>query len=97
MLQKDNLKFGLVLGFLAPVLGFATYFLVKFRLFTVKEFFEVLMMQKSLISGIISICLLADAIVFTIYINRQKDKTAAGIFIATCLYALVALGFKWFA
>ncbi len=97
MLQKDNLKFGLVLGFLAPVLGFTTYYLAKFRLFTVKEFFEVLMMQKSLISGIISICLLADAIVFTIYINRQKDKTAAGIFIATCLYALVALGFKWFA
>lgn len=96
MLQKDNLTFGIILGFLAPVLGFVVYYLLKFRLFTVKEFWEVLMMQKSLLSGIISICLMADAVVFTIYINKQKDKTAAGIFIATCTYAIVALIFKWF-
>lgn len=96
MLKKDNLKLGLVLGFIAPVFGFTAYYLLKFRLFTVKEFWEVLMMQKSLLSGIISIALLADAIIFTLYINKQKDKTAAGIFIATCTYAIVALIFKWF-
>ncbi len=97
MFQKDDLKLGLILGFIAPVFGFTIYYLLKFRLFTIKEFWEVLMMQKSLLSGIISICLLADAVIFTIYINKQKDKTAAGIFIATCTYAIVALFFKWFA
>jgi tryptophan-rich sensory protein len=51
--------------------------------------------QKSLMSGIISISLIANAVVFTIYINKQIDKTARGIFIATCIYALVALGVKW--
>ena len=96
MLQRDNLKLGLVLGFIAPVFGFTAYYLFKFRRFTVNEFWEVLMMQKSLLSGIISIALLADAILFTLYINKQKDKTAAGIFIATCTYAIVALFFKWF-
>ncbi len=96
MLQKDNLVFGLILGFLAPVIGFVAYYFIKFRLFKFREFVEVLMMQKSLISGIISISLLADAILFTIYINKQKDKTSAGIFIATCTYAIVALVFKWF-
>jgi hypothetical protein len=97
MLTKDNLKLGLVIGFLAPFLGFIMYYLLRFRLFTVKEFFQVLMMQKSLLSGIISLALIVNVIVFTIYINKHKDKTATGIFIATCLYALVALGFKWFA
>lgn len=96
MLQKDNLIFGLISGFLAPILGFAAYYLIKFRLFTLKEFFEILIMQKSLISGIISICLFSDAIVFTLYINKHKDKTATGIFIATCIYAIIALAFKWF-
>ena len=96
ILKKDNLKLGLVLGFLAPVIGFTTYYLLRFRLFTVKEFFQVLMMQKSLLSGIISISLIANAVVFTLYINQEKDKTAKGIFIATCIYALVALGLKWF-
>lgn len=96
MLKKDNLKLGLVLGFIAPVVGLFGYYLLKFRLFSLKEFFEVLMMQKSLLTGIISIALIANAIVFTIYINQQKDKTAKGVFIATCIYALASLSLKWF-
>ncbi len=97
MLKKDNWKLGLIIGFLSPFLGFFIYYLMRFRLFTLKEFWEVLMMQKSLLSGIISLALLVNVIMFTIFINKHRDKTATGIFIATCIYALVALGFKWFA
>jgi formate/nitrite transporter FocA (FNT family) len=95
-MKKDNLKLGLLLGFLAPVIGIFGYYLWKFRLFTLNEFFQVLNMQKSLLSGIISIALIANAILFTLYINEHKDQTAKGIFIATCIYALITLGFKWF-
>ncbi|MCW3088539.1 MAG: hypothetical protein JWQ78_1925 [Sediminibacterium sp.] len=95
MLKRDNLKLGLVLGFLAPFIGFAAYYLLRFRIFTVKEFLQVLMMQKSLLSGIVSIALIANAVVFTLYINQHKDKTAMGIFAATCMYAIVALVLKW--
>jgi uncharacterized membrane protein len=95
MFTKDNWKLGLVIGFFAPFLGFFVYYLMRFRMFSVKEFFDALMMQKSLMSGIISLALIVNVIVFTIYINKHKDKTATGIFIATCIYALVALGFKW--
>ena len=96
-MKKDNLKLGLLLGFLAPIIGIFGYYLWKFRLFTLNEFFQVLNMQKSLLSGIISIALIANAILFTHYVNEHKDKTAKGIFIATCIYALITLGFKWFA
>lgn len=96
MLNRDNLKTGVLLGFFAPFLGFFLYYLLRFRLFTVKEFFQVLMMQKSLLSGIISLALIVNVIVFTIYLNKHKDKTATGIFITTCIYALIALIFKWF-
>ncbi|MGG2383061.1 hypothetical protein, partial [Salmonella enterica] len=68
----------------------------KFHLFTLKEFFQVLGLQKSLLSGIISISLVMNAILFTVFINTQKDKTARGIFFATCGYAIIALCFKWF-
>ena len=97
MLKKDDLRLGLILGFLAPVLGFAAYYLLRFRLFTINEFFQVLMMQKSLLSGIVSMALIANAVVFTLYINQHKDKTAKGVFIATCVYAIIALALKWFA
>ncbi|HJV19334.1 MAG TPA: hypothetical protein VJ552_05595 [Sediminibacterium sp.] len=96
MLKKDDLRLGLILGFLAPIAGIFGYYFWKFRLFTLNEFFQVLNMQKSLLSGIISVALVANAIVFTIYINQHKDKTAKGVFVATCLYAVFTLLFKWF-
>jgi hypothetical protein len=44
----------------------------------------------------ISLSLLANAILFTIYINSHIDKTAKGIFAATIIYAITALGLKTF-
>ncbi len=96
MLKKDNLPLGLVLGFLTPIIAMFAYYLIQFRLFKLSEFFQVMLQQKSLMSGIISISLIANAVVFTLYINKQIDKTARGIFIATCIYALLALVIKWF-
>lgn len=96
MFKKDNLKLGLALGFLTPIIAMFAYYLIQFRLFKLSEFFQVMLQQKSLMSGIISISLIANAVVFTIYINKQIDKTARGIFIATCIYALLALVVKWF-
>lgn len=96
MLKKDDLKLGLILGLLAPIIGLFGYYFWKFRLFSFNEFLQVLNMQKSLLSGIISVSLMANAVIFTIFVNQQKDKTAKGIFIATCGYAIITLGFKWF-
>ena len=95
ILKKDNLKLGLALGFITPVVGMFAYYIIQFRLFTLAEFFEVMFQEKSLLSGIISLSLIANAVVFTLYINNQIDKTARGIFIATCIYALAALVVKW--
>lgn len=95
MFKKDDLRLGLLLGFISPIVGMFAYYFIQFRLFTLKEFFTVMLEQKSLMSGIISISLIANAVIFTLYINKQIDKTARGIFIATCIYALVALVIKW--
>ncbi len=96
-LRNDNLRMGIILGFLAPILGLFIYYFIQFRLFTLEEFFYVLFRQKSLMTAMISISLVANAIIFTIYINTHRDKTARGIFIATCIYAIVALIFKLLA
>lgn len=95
ILRKDDLRLGIVLGFLAPILGIFIYYYIQFRVFTLQEFFYVLFTQKSLLTAILSISLVANAVLFTVYINTHKDKTAKGIFIATCIYAIVALLMKW--
>lgn len=94
--KRDDLKLGIVLGCLTPIVGLFGYYFFKFSRFTLAEFFEVLILQKSLLTAIVSLCLICNAVVFTLYINAQKDKTAKGVFIATCLYALASLAVKWF-
>ncbi len=93
--KKDNLKFGIVLGLLAPLLAMLVYYLVVFNhSLTVSEYFYVLKTNKSLLTAISSISLLANAILFTIYINTHRDQTAKGVFVATLLYGIGVLLYK---
>ena len=94
MLKRDSLRLGIVLGFLAPIVGMFIYYLIQFRVITLREFFTAMFAQKALLTGIVSISLLANAVVFTYYINTRKDRTAKGIFVFTCIYAISALLYK---
>ncbi|MFL9482962.1 hypothetical protein ACI6Q2_09300 [Chitinophagaceae bacterium LWZ2-11] len=95
-LKKDNLVLGIILGILAPLVGLVCFYFCKFSRLSFTEFLEFLVIWKSLFTSVISISLIANAIVFTVYINTRKDKTARGVFIATCVYAIVCLSMKFF-
>ena len=93
--KKDNFIFGLALGFIAPMIGFLIYKLVKFKGLTLTEMMQWMKLNPNLITVSISLSLMANAILFTIYINGYRDKTAKGIFIMTIAYALIALAFNF--
>jgi|ERR1035437_1046407 hypothetical protein len=93
--KKDNFVFGLVLGFIAPFFGFILYKFLKYRAFTIGEMLQWLKLNPNLITVFISISLFANAVLFTIYINGHKDKTAKGIFVLTIVYAVIAMLFKY--
>ncbi len=95
ILTKDNLRLGLVVGIVAPLFGMLIYYFWKFfPTFSVGEFLNVLLSQKTLITALISFSLFANAVVFTLYVNTRRDRTAKGIFIITCIYALAAFILK---
>ena len=93
--KKDNFIFGIALGILAPVIGFLIYKLVKFKGLSLFEMFQWMKLNPNLISASISVSLMANAILFTIYINGKRDKTAKGIFVITVIYAITAMIFKY--
>lgn len=93
--KKDNFIFGLALGLIAPMIGFLVYKLIKFKGLTLEEMFQWMKLNPSLITVSISVSLMANAILFTIYINGNCDKTAKGIFVLTIIYAVVAMIFKF--
>ncbi len=94
--KKDNFIFGLALGLIAPLIGFMLYKLYKFKGLTLSEMLQWMKMNPNLISVSISVSLLANAILFTIYINGHRDKTAKGIFVLTIIYAIIAMIFKYY-
>lgn len=96
ILKKDNLKLGLLLGLVAPIVSLVIYYFVKFYpLYTVKDFFFFLKTNKSQITAVSVPCLVLNIALFTFYINSHKDNTAKGIFGATLIYAILALVFKF--
>ncbi len=93
--KKDNLKLGIVIGLIAPLLAMLIYYYWNFsRSIRMSEYLYLLRTNKSLLTGVSSISLVANAVFFTIYINTHRDKTAKGIFVATLAYGIVVLVYK---
>lgn len=94
--KKDNLRLGLIMGLVAPILSLIVYYFVKFYpLYSVREFFGFMQSNKSQITAISVPCLVLNIVLFTVYINSHRDKTAKGVFAATLIYAIIALLFKF--
>lgn len=96
ILKKDNLKLGIILGLLGPVLGLVVIYFLKFTSITFIEFIDLFLNTNKLITSIGALCLLANAILFTFYINTHRDNTAKGIFVTTLIYGIAILILKIF-
>jgi uncharacterized membrane protein HdeD (DUF308 family) len=94
--KKDNFVFGLILGLIAPALGFMLFKFYKFSSYSLPEMLQFLKENPNLISVFISVSLMANAILFTIYINSHRDKTGKGIFVLTIVYAIIAMIYKYY-
>jgi hypothetical protein len=99
MFKKDNLPYGLLLGFLAPILGLVLLKYKKYGALNVKELFQIIYYQPghAVMTAGLSISLMMNAVLFTLYINNRCDKTGKGLFIATVAYGVVILGIKFLA
>ena len=94
--KKDKLPLGIVLGFLAPALFFLGYYFFKLNPngVTLREFWTLLMRERSFFTGLTSVSLIVNAVLFTIYINTSRYQTAKGIFVITLVYGIVVLLMK---
>jgi hypothetical protein len=97
MFKKDNLTYGILLGFASPILGLLLLKFKRYGMLSFKEVLQYIYLQPdhSIITAGLSVSLMANALLFTIYINRNVDHTAKGIFISTLIYGLIILGVKF--
>src|SRR5262245_35877686 len=96
ILKRDNLKLGLLLGLLGPILGLVIIYFIKYPSQSFFEFFDFFIHDNKMITSIGSLSLLANVILFTIYINTHRDHTGRGIFVVTLIYGIGILLLKVF-
>lgn len=94
LFKKDNLKLGLIMGLLGPALGLVVIYFIKFPSTPFMVFLEEFINNNKMITSIGSLCLLANVVLFTIYVNTHRDQTAKGIFITTLVYGICILILK---
>lgn len=85
---------GLAVGLIAPLLGLVILYYIKFPSVSFGEFLQYFISENRLITSLGSLCLLANVVFFTIYINTRRDRTATGIFIITLVYGIFILLLK---
>ena len=94
ILTKDRLKLGLILGFIGPLLGLVVVYFIKFPSYKFFEFLDYFIHDNKLITSIGSLSLLANVLLFTLYVNTHRDETAKGIFVVTLAYGIAILVLK---
>lgn len=95
-LTKDNLRLGLILGLIGPLLGLVVIHRVSFPSLRFSDFLDYFMHDSKVITHVGTLSLLANALLFAIYVHFDKSETFKGIFIITLFYGIGILLLKLF-
>ena len=92
--KYNNLRIGLILGILAPLLGFYIVYLAGFGGLDFGDFLARLMETRKL-SAIISLSVIPNLLLFFIFIWLDYLYSARGVLASTLLFALVVIVTKF--
>ena len=92
--RYNKVRVGLVLGFMAPILGFFIVYLVAFRGMEFVEFLEMLASRKKL-SSVISLSVIPNLLLFFIFIWLNYLYSARGVLASTLVFALIVIVTKF--
>ena len=94
MFRKDSMTTGLLSGLVAPFIGLFVYYLISFNYMSLRSFITRIT-ELGLLSGVISLSLIANLVVFFWFIRSKADKSAFGVIGATFLYGMVIVYLKF--
>lgn len=87
-LKWDKLYIGAIPGFIVPLIVFFLTYLIRFNRYAFAEFIDILLFGK-MILGFISLCVIANLILFYLFLNKKLYRAARGVILATLIYAII--------
>ncbi len=92
----NNYPIGIVLGLITPLFGVYVFYLTQHLSYDFRQFLE-LTFKYNFFSQILSVGVIANLLVFFLFINTNNYKSASGVIWATFIYAFSTLIFKFVA
>jgi hypothetical protein len=93
-LKKDRLLLGILIGIIVPLIAVYVQYSIKFSGWTISEFLGQLKREVKLLTGVSTIALVVNGLLFGIFIHFKRFETARGIFVPTVIMGIAVLLWK---
>ncbi|MEA3316484.1 MAG: hypothetical protein U9R54_00815 [Bacteroidota bacterium] len=84
----DSIKLGAIAGIIIPIVSIFLVYFIKFPQFETIEPLKYLT-ETDALTKLASLCVIPNAVLFFIFIYRNKLLSARGILMATMIYAIL--------
>jgi hypothetical protein len=92
--KVNNVCLGIILGILVPAITVLLAYKIRFNQYEMNEFFS-LLVQKKLLSSLLSLCVIPNLLVFFIFIWLNHLYSARGVLLSTFIVGFIIVGAKF--
>lgn len=78
---------GFVCGMTAPFFSLYVFYLIRFSHLSFGDFYRKILVEYNIVTSSISLCVIANLLVFFIFIWSNRNYAARGVLLSTLFYA----------
>ena len=90
----NKIIYGLLVGFLSPIVFFLIYYIFRFEQYSFPEYLRILIDSKKLVS-VLSLTVLPNLGPFMLFINSNRYSAGRGVLAATIIIGIVIFILKF--
>lgn len=91
MRKFDNMLLGAAIGIITSILSLIVFYYMRYDYLPFEDYINTLFRHKAMFAPLISMAGIPNLILFFLFLNRQKYKTARGLILATFIL-VIAVG-----
>jgi hypothetical protein len=92
--KVNNIYLGIILGIIVPVITVLLAYKIRFNQYNLEEFFN-LLVQRKILSSLLSLCVIPNLLVFLIFIWLNYLYSARGVLLSTFLVGFIIVVVKF--
>lgn len=90
----NKIIYGLLVGFLSPIVFFMIYYIFRFEQYSFPEYLRILVESKKLVS-VLSLTVLPNLGPFMLFINSNRYSAGRGVLAATIIIGIIIFILKF--